>query len=76
MPCTRPADAPVHLPQQPRRLTSDFAGKPENEYLTFYEHGVDGLFSDFAGHGVRGAQMFVLKRIRPTRCLVEGAGRR
>jgi glycerophosphoryl diester phosphodiesterase len=31
-----------------RRLVSDFAGNPVNEYLHFYELGVDGVFSDFA----------------------------
>ena len=26
-----------------RRLASDYKGMPANEYLAFYEHGVDGL---------------------------------
>jgi len=30
-----------------RRLASDYGGNPIDEYLLFYELGVDGLFSDF-----------------------------
>ena len=30
-----------------RRLACDYGGNPVNEYLQFYELGVDGLFSDF-----------------------------
>jgi glycerophosphoryl diester phosphodiesterase len=29
------------------RLVSDYAGNPINEYLQFYELGIDGVFSDF-----------------------------
>ena len=31
-----------------RRLPSDYKGNPVNEYLQFYELGVDGVFADFA----------------------------
>ena len=44
-----PARASLHLPQRaaaPGAAAS--SGNPVNEYLTFYEAGVDGLFSDFA----------------------------
>ena len=29
------------------RLVSDYGGNPINEYLQFYELGIDGVFSDF-----------------------------
>jgi glycerophosphoryl diester phosphodiesterase len=32
-----------------------------NEYLAFYEAGVDGLFSDFADTAVAARAMFLLK---------------
>ena len=69
---------PYTFRNEPRRLASDFAGKPENEYLTFYEHGVDGLFSDFADTAFAAREMFLLKKDPSyARCLVEGrCGRR
>ena len=30
-----------------RRLASDYSGNPLNEYLQFYELGIDGVFADF-----------------------------
>jgi glycerophosphoryl diester phosphodiesterase len=30
-----------------RRLPSDYAGNPVNEYLQFFALGIDGVFSDF-----------------------------
>ena len=30
-----------------RRLAADYGGNPVNEYLQFYELGIDGMFSDF-----------------------------
>ncbi|MGE5451235.1 MAG: glycerophosphodiester phosphodiesterase [Acidobacteriota bacterium] len=33
---------------EPRRLAGDYAGNPVNEYLQFYQLGIDGVFSDFA----------------------------
>jgi glycerophosphoryl diester phosphodiesterase len=38
---------PFTFRSEQRRLASDFAGMPINEYLRFYEAGVDGLFTDF-----------------------------
>lgn len=38
---------PYTFRNEPRRLAADYAGNPAAEYLTFYELGVDGLFSDF-----------------------------
>src|SRR5258705_8743976 len=35
-----------------RRLLSDYAGNPVNEYLQFYRLGIDGVFSDFADTAV------------------------
>ena len=33
---------------EPRRLLSDYGDNPIDEYLQFYELGIDGVFSDFA----------------------------
>lgn len=35
-----------------RRLPSDYGGDPINEYLQFYELGIDGVFSDFPNTAV------------------------
>jgi glycerophosphoryl diester phosphodiesterase len=43
------------------RLASDYAGNPVNEYLAFYEAGVDGLFSDFAGTAFAARDLFWLQ---------------
>lgn len=53
---------PYTFRNEPRRLASDYAGKPENEYLVFFEAGVDGLFSDFADTAVAAREMFRLKK--------------
>lgn len=45
-----------------RRLVSDYAGNPVNEYLQFYRLGVDGLFSDFADTAVAARVLFELER--------------
>jgi glycerophosphoryl diester phosphodiesterase len=39
---------PFTFRSEQRRLARDYAGMPINEYLRFYEAGVDGLFTDFA----------------------------
>jgi glycerophosphoryl diester phosphodiesterase len=44
-----------------RRLTSDFAGNPVNEYLLFYRLGVDGLFSDFPDTAFTSRELFRLE---------------
>ncbi len=51
-----------------RRLVSDYAGNPVNEYLQFYRLGIDGLFSDFADTAVASRILFDLERNDP-RCL-------
>ena len=44
-----------------RRLASDYAGNPVNEYLQFYALGIDGLFSDFPDTAVAARVMHRLK---------------
>src|SRR5262249_42842252 len=43
-----------------RRLASDYKGNPVNEYLQFYELGVDGVFADFADTAVAARFLFRL----------------
>src|SRR5467141_1235435 len=45
-----------------RRLVSDYAGNPVNEYLQFYRLGIDGLFSDFADTAVAARFLFELEQ--------------
>lgn len=52
---------PYTFRSEPKRLTGSFAGNPVNEYLAFYEAGVDGVFSDFADTAVAARAMFLLK---------------
>ncbi|MDQ0024306.1 glycerophosphoryl diester phosphodiesterase [Variovorax paradoxus] len=52
---------PYTFRSEQKRLTGSFAGNPINEYLAFYEAGVDGLFSDFADTAVAARAMFLLK---------------
>lgn len=44
-----------------RRLPSDYAGNPVNEYLQFYKLGIDGVFSDFADTAVAARVLFDLE---------------
>ena len=68
---------PYTFRSEQRRLASDYRGNPVNEYLTFYEHGVDGLFSDFADSAVVARSLWALKRDPDAaRCLVEGRTQR
>jgi glycerophosphoryl diester phosphodiesterase len=55
------------------RLPSDYDGNPVNEYLQFYELGIDGVFSDFPDTAVASRVLFRLA-IDPDfpRCLVGG----
>jgi glycerophosphoryl diester phosphodiesterase len=43
---------------EPYRLTYDDQGDPTNEYLRFFEIGVDGVFSDFPDDAVAARQIF------------------
>jgi glycerophosphoryl diester phosphodiesterase len=69
---------PYTFRNEPRRLASNYAGNPINEYVTFYELGVDGLFTDFADSAVAARVTYLLKK-NPAyaRCLVDDrCGRR
>ena len=44
-----------------RRLASDFAGNPVNEYLLFYRLGIDGVFSDFPDTAFAARELFWLQ---------------
>lgn len=44
-----------------RRLPSDYAGNPVNEYVQFYKLGIDGVFSDFADTAVAARILFELE---------------
>lgn len=64
---------PYTFRNEQRRLASDFKGVPVNEYVTFYEHGVDGLFSDFADTAVAARSLWTLKTSPDAaKCLVYG----
>jgi glycerophosphoryl diester phosphodiesterase len=43
--------------EQPR-LVSDYAGNPVNEYMQFYELGIDGVFSDFPDTAFAARELF------------------
>jgi len=63
---------PYTFRNEQRRLASDYRGNPVNEYLTFYEHGVDGMFSDFADSAFVARAMFLLKTDQGyAKCLVD-----
>jgi glycerophosphoryl diester phosphodiesterase len=56
-----------------KRLVSNYAGNPVNEYLQFYQLGVDGVFADFADTAVVARALFELSRDPDfARCLVGG----
>ena len=44
-----------------RRLVSDYAGDPVNEYLQFYRLGIDGVFSDCADTVFAARELFELE---------------
>jgi glycerophosphoryl diester phosphodiesterase len=68
---------PYTFRNEQRRLASDFAGNPVNEYLAFYELGVDGLFSDFPDTALVARSTWILKNDPDAaKCLVEGKHRR
>ncbi len=53
---------PFTFRNEQRRLTGDFNGDPVQEYLRFYELGVDGVFSDFADTAVTARELFELRQ--------------
>jgi glycerophosphoryl diester phosphodiesterase len=68
---------PYTFRNEQRRLASTYARNPVNEYLAFYEAGVDGLFSDFADTAVVARSLWILKNDPDAaKCLVEGKHRR
>jgi glycerophosphoryl diester phosphodiesterase len=52
-----------------KRLVSDYSGNPVNEYLQFYQLGIDGLFSDFTDTAVVARVLFNLER-NGSQCLI------
>ena len=64
---------PFTFRNEQRRLASDYKGNPINEYLAFYELGVDGLFTDFADTAVAARALYIIKKDpAAARCLVQG----
>jgi glycerophosphoryl diester phosphodiesterase len=64
---------PFTFRNEQRRLASNYKGVPVNEYLAFYELGVDGLFSDFPDTAVAARSLWVLKKDPDAaKCLVQG----
>lgn len=58
--------------EQPQ-LLGNFAGNALNEYLSFYELGVDGLFTDFPDTAITARILFALKKDpQAAACLVGG----
>jgi glycerophosphoryl diester phosphodiesterase len=47
-----------------RRLPADYQGNPVNEYLQFYQLGIDGVFSDMSDSAVVARTLFNLLRNR------------
>jgi glycerophosphoryl diester phosphodiesterase len=67
---------PYTFRNEQKRLASNFNGNPVNEYLAFYELGVDGVFADFADTAFAARAMYLLKTDPDyARCLVR-SGRR
>jgi glycerophosphoryl diester phosphodiesterase len=64
---------PYTFRSEQRRLVSDYTGNPANEYLMFYELGVDGVFTDFADDAVAARVQYRLKTDPSyALCLVDG----
>ncbi len=58
---------------EPARLAKDYLGNPVNEFLKFYELGVDGMFSDFTDTARTARVMFLLRTVPDaTQCLLGG----
>jgi glycerophosphoryl diester phosphodiesterase len=51
---------PYTFRNEQRRLVADDRGNPVNEYLRFYQLGVDGVFSDFADTAFAARAMYLL----------------
>jgi glycerophosphoryl diester phosphodiesterase len=60
-----------------RRLLSAYNGNPVEEYLQFYDLGIDGVFSDFPDTAVASRVLFkILDDPRFARCFIEGSTKR
>ena len=58
---------------EPGRLAKDYLGNPVNEFIRFYELGVDGMFSDFTDTARTARIMFLLRTYpNATQCLTGG----
>ena len=55
---------PYTFRNEQKRLVADDKGNPVNEYLRFYELGVDGVFSDFADTAFAARAMYLLANDR------------
>jgi glycerophosphoryl diester phosphodiesterase len=51
---------PYTFRNEQSRLARDYKGNPVNEYVKFFELGVDGLFSDFPDTAVAARAMYLL----------------
>ena len=52
---------PYTFRNEPSTLASNYEGNPVNEYLNFYEIGVDGVFSDFPNTAFAARELFWLQ---------------
>ncbi len=52
---------PYTFRNEQHQLAAIYAGNPINEYLRFYEAGVDGVFSDFADTAFAARELFLLQ---------------
>jgi glycerophosphoryl diester phosphodiesterase len=53
---------PYTFRNEQRRLSKTYEGNPVNEYLTFYEAGVDGVFTDFPDTASTALMLWRFKR--------------
>jgi glycerophosphoryl diester phosphodiesterase len=52
---------PYTFRNEAKRLAFDYGDNPIEEYLRFYEAGVDGVFSDFADTAFAARELFWLQ---------------
>lgn len=50
---------PFTLRNEPRRLASDFKNDPIQEYIYFFELGVDGVFTDFTDTALKAREQYM-----------------
>lgn len=66
---------PYTFRNEAKRLPSDYADNPVNEYLQFYQLGVDGVFSDFTDTAVVARVLFLLQQPGFNKCFTGTANR-